>query len=162
MKISLTAFLLLAISGNVIAGKSEIKWTEPDKYTDVRSGNENRKHFKERIFESFEKHFAKLSEQLPEGQILKLDVSNVDLAGDVRFSPMQEFRIIKDIYIPRLTFTYELLNADKTVADSGKVDLKDMSFLTSISSSSINNTLKYEKRMIDKWFKKTLIKKSSG
>lgn len=160
MKISLTAFLLFAISGNVIAGESEIKWTEPDKYTDVRSGNENRKHFKERIFKSFEKHFAKLSEQLPEGQILKLDVSNVDLAGDVRFSPMQEYRIIKDIYIPRLTFTYELLNADKTVADSGEVDLKDMSFLTSISSSSINNTLKYEKRMIDKWFKKTFVKKS--
>ena len=159
MKVLLTAFLLSAISGNVIAGEFEITWTEPEKYTDVRSSNEGKKRFRNRIFKSFEKHFAKLSEQLPEGQILKLDVSNVDLAGDVRFSPMQEFRIVKDIYIPRLSFTYELLNADKTIEDSGEVDLKDMNFLTSISSHSINNTLKYEKRMIDKWFKKTFITK---
>jgi hypothetical protein len=157
MKHSLTAFFLFAISGNVIAGQSEITWTEPEKYTDIRPGSESKKRFRNRIFKNFEKHFIKLSEQLPEGQILKLNVTNVDLAGDVRFSPMQEFRIIKDIYIPRFKFTYELLNADKTIVDSGKVDLKDMSFMNSPSLHSKNDTLKYEKSMIDKWFKSAFI-----
>ncbi len=157
LKISLIPFFLLTTIGSVTAGESEVIWTEPDKYTDVRSGNENRKHFKERIFKNFEKHFAKLSEKLPEGKTLKINVTNVDLAGDVRFSSMQQVRIVKDIYIPRIEFSYELINTDKSIAASGDVDLKDMGFMTSSSSYKSNSVLYYEKRMIDKWFKNTFV-----
>jgi len=44
----------------------EVKWTNPDKYTDVDAGEEHRQHFKDRTFKAFEKHFAKLVESLPE------------------------------------------------------------------------------------------------
>ncbi|MEO9510458.1 MAG: DUF3016 domain-containing protein [Nonlabens ulvanivorans] len=158
MRILTTALIplfLIVSAKTVLAGEAEITWTDPDKYTDVRSGNENRQRFKDRIFKGFEKHFAKLTEQLPEGKLLKVNVTNVDLAGDVRFSSMQDVRIVKDIYIPRFVFSYELLDADKTVAASGDVDLKDMGFMT--SSSRASGELYYEKRMLNKWFKNTFV-----
>ena len=149
--------LLFAFINSAYAGTSEIKWTEPDKYTDIRAGNEHRGHFKNRIFKAFEEHFLALSEALPEGQLLKVDVTNVDLAGDVRFGTMDRIRVIKDLYIPRMTFSYQLLNADKSVVQSGEAALKDMGFRIGTNLRYKNKTIPYEKRMLDKWFNSTFI-----
>lgn len=153
------AILFSLTTLSVTAGESEVTWTDPDKYTDIRPSNESKSRFQKRIFKSFEEHFAKLSEQLPEGQKLKIDVTNVDLAGDVRLGSTQQIRIVKDIYIPRIKFTFELVNADNTIESSGDVDLKDMSFMMSPNAYSSGKSLNYEKRMLDKWFNDTFIKK---
>lgn len=156
MLLSIIALLFVFIN-SAYAGTSEIKWTEPDKYTDIRAGNEHRVRFKERIFKAFEEHFLALSAALPEGQLLKVDVTNVDLAGDVRFSTIDHIRVIKDLYIPRMTFSYQLLNADKLVLQSDDVALKDMGFRIGINLRYKNKTIPYEKRMLDKWFNSTFI-----
>jgi hypothetical protein len=147
-------------SNNAFAGMSEVTWKDSDKYTDLRPGNEHRQHFKNRIFGAFEKHFLKLSEQLPEGQLLKIEVTNVDLAGDVRFDTMVRIRVIKDLYIPRMKFTYKVINADKSVAQEGDVDLKDMGFMSGSSLRYKHKPIPYEKRMLDKWFKATFIQQT--
>jgi len=153
-----TTLLVWVWAGSASAGTSEVKWNETDKYTDIRAGNEHRGHFKARIFKAFEEHFSKLSESLPEGQLLKVEVTDVDLAGDVRFDTMDRIRVVKSLYIPRIEFSYEVVNSDKSIARSGDVDLKDMGFLTSSTSRYSHKTIPYEKRMLDKWFKKTFLK----
>ena len=158
--ISLATLILLVITWNVAAGESEVTWTNTDKYTDIRAGNENRARFKTRIFSHFEEHFSKLSEKLPEGQVLKVNVTNVDLAGDVRFDTMDRIRVVRDIYIPRMKFTYEVVNADKSIADSGDADLKAMGFMQQASTVGHHKAIYYEKKMLDKWFKNTFISKS--
>lgn len=159
--ISLVTLILLVITWNVAAGESEVTWTNPDKYTDIRAGNEHRAKFKARIFNHFEKHFSKLSEKLPDGQVLKVNVTNVDLAGDVRFDTMDRIRVIRDLYIPRMKFTYELVNSNKSIVDSGEVDLKDMGFMQQSANIGHHQAIYYEKKMLNKWFKNTFIKKSS-
>ena len=153
--ISLITLILLVFTWNVAAGESEVTWTNPDKYTDVRASNENRAKFKTRIFNHFEKHFSKLSEKLPDGQILKIDVTNVDLAGDVRFDTMDNIRVVRDLYIPRMTFTYEVVDSNKSIVDSGEVDLKDMGFMQNASRIGHHKAIYYEKKMLSKWFKNT-------
>jgi hypothetical protein len=157
--VSLVTLILLVITWNVAAGESEVTWTNPDKYTDIKGGNESNTRFKARVFDNFEKHFQKLSEKLPDGQIFKVNVTNVDLAGDVRFDTMDRIRVIRDLYIPRMKFSYELLNADKSIVDSGEVNLKDMGFLQFSPSRYNTTSFSYEKRMLDKWFLKTFINK---
>jgi hypothetical protein len=152
--------ITLVSAGSAYAGISEVKWANPDKYTDIKAGNEHRTHFKNRIFKAFEEHFAKLSETLPEGQLLKIEVTNVDLAGDVRFDTMDRIRVIKDLYIPRMKFTYKVINADKSVAQEGDVDLKDMGFMSGSSLRYKHKPIPYEKRMLDKWFKATFIQQT--
>tara|TARA_R110000744_G_scaffold203536_3_gene322425 strand:- start:609 stop:1109 length:501 start_codon:yes stop_codon:yes gene_type:complete len=148
--------LAIVISQNsaVQAAQVEVKWTNPDKYTDVDAGEEHRQHFKDRTFKAFEKHFAKLAELLPENQKLIFDITNVDLAGDVNFGGVKRIRIVKDLFFPRMEFSYQLLNADNSVIKSEEVSLKDMGFMMHSGLRYRNQTLGYEKEMLDDWFKK--------
>ncbi|MFT5635868.1 MAG: hypothetical protein ACI89T_001323 [Cognaticolwellia sp.] len=154
----ITCFLSLAVVviqvSEAQAAQVEVKWTNPDKYTDVDAGEGHRQHFKDRTFKVLEKHFAKMAEALPEQQKLIFDITNLDLAGDVDFGA-KRIRIVKDIFFPRIEFSYQLINADNTVVKSAEVSLKDMGFLMHSSLRHRNQTLGYEKDMLDGWFSKT-------
>lgn len=159
MKKLITGLLSVAVVISQIsvvkAAQVEVKWTNPEKYTDVDAGEEHRQHFKDRTFKAFEKHFTKLAESLPEHQKLVLDITNVDLAGDVNHGGMKRIRIVKSIFFPRMEFSYQLLNADNSVVKSAEVSLKDMGFMMHSGLRYRNQTLGYEKEMFDDWFKKT-------
>jgi hypothetical protein len=145
-----TSFLQFAY-----AATSEVTWNNFEKYRDIHPSNESRKHFRERTFKNFEKHFSQLAKKLPEGQVLKIKVSDVDLAGDTHSSGINQVRIIKDIFIPRMNFSYELIDADKSIVISGDIVLKDMGFMMKTSLKYRNQSLGYEKAMLDKWFADT-------
>ena len=157
LKATLLASLITVFAvPSVMAGESEVTWTNPDKYRDVKANDmESRKRFEERTFKNLEKHFAKLAAQLPEGQTLKLDVTDVDLAGDVNAGGIERIRIVKEIYFPRMKFSYELVGADNSVIVADEINLKDMNFMTGSRLKYRNDSLGYEKKMLDDWFKKT-------
>lgn len=150
----LSLTIILAQMSAVQAAQVEVKWTNPDKYTDIKAGEGHRKKFQEQTFKTLEEHFAKMAEMLPEQQKLLVDVTNLDLAGDVNYT-MKRIRIIKDIFTPRMKFNYQLLNADNTVVKSEDVSLNDMGFMMSNSLKYRSKSLSYEKEMLDDWFRKT-------
>ena len=137
------------------AAAVEVTWSNPDKYSDVDAGEEHRQHFKDRTFKAFEKHFINMAALLPETQKLVFDMTDIDLAGDVNFGGMKRVRIIKDIFFPSMSFSYQLLNADNSVVKSGDVALKDMGFMMHSGLKYRDRALGYEKEMFDDWFKKT-------
>lgn len=147
-------FTFSSLSQIAYAATSEVTWTDYKKYRDIRPGSESRKHFRERTFNNFEKHFAKLAQNLPVEEVLKINVTDVDLAGDTHAGGVNQVRIIKEIYYPRMKFSYELINADGQVITSGNVDLKDMRFMVT-NNKYRNQSLSYEKKMLDAWFVKT-------
>lgn len=150
----LAIFTFFALPQTVYAATSEVTWTDYEKYRDIKSGGGSRKHFRERVFDELEKHFAKLATSLPEGQALNINVTDVDLAGDVHIG-IKQFRIIKDIYSPRMNFSYSLVNADGNIIASDEVVLKNMNFLMDNSLKYRNKSLGYEKKMLDGWFTDT-------
>ncbi|MDP7592145.1 MAG: DUF3016 domain-containing protein [Litorilituus sp.] len=156
MKISIsvliTTLLCVTCQSQAFAASSEVTWTNPDKYRDIRSGNETRKHFRERTFKNFEKHFTKLAKRLPEQQKIKIDVTDVDLAGDILAGGIERLRVIKEIYSPRLMFSYQLIDASGNLVKEEKVKLKDMSFMMHSNLKYRNDSLGYEKKMLDDWF----------
>lgn len=147
----LTTMLLVP---SVLAGTSEVTWTNPEKYRDIDPGDGHREHFKRQVFAKFEKHFSKLAEKLPEGQVLKINVTDVDLAGDAKFN-MERIRIVKDIYFPRIEFSYQVVDSEGNILRSGEENLKDMSFMMRGGPKYSNDLLGYEKRMLDEWFRDT-------
>jgi hypothetical protein len=140
------------------AATSEIKWTNPDDYRDIYSGEEHRKHFRERTFKTLEKHFSSLAKQLPQGQMLKIEITDVDLAGDVQHGGTRQIRLVKEIYFPKMKFSYQVVDAANNELSAGQADLKDMTFMTGINLRYRNDSLGYEKKMLDNWFKDTFIK----
>ncbi len=101
-----------------------------------------------------EKRGAKM---LPPGQRLDVVITDIDRAGS--FEPwhggqMREVRIIKDIYPPRIDLDFKLLDAQGTVIRQGSRKLRDPGFLTSDTAASSDDSLRYEKRLIDRWLRK--------
>jgi hypothetical protein len=158
MKTFITSLLVILtltlLQGTALAATSEVTWTDYKKYRDMHEGNENRKHFRERTFKNFEKHFTKLAKRLPEGQILKIDVTNVDLAGDTHAGGINRLRIVKEIYFPRMDFSYQLIGSDGSEITAAEVKLKDMGFMMGNFSRYRHDSLGYEKKMLDDWFAK--------
>ncbi|MBU2893680.1 DUF3016 domain-containing protein [Colwellia sp. D2M02] len=156
-KLVLLSALMMSIliAPNTFAATSEVTWGDYKKFRDIDEGNENRKSFRERTFKEFEKHFAKLAETLPEDQVLKIAVTDVDLAGDTRFSGVNQMRIIKDNYFPRINLSYDLVDQDGKSIKAETVVIKDMNFMMGSHLKYRNESLTYEKQMLDDWFKET-------
>jgi hypothetical protein len=157
----LLSFSLLVLSNASFAQADvEISWQNPEKFSDVRPTSESRSTFSERTFKQLNEYITELAEDLPIGQKLIMNVTNLDLAGDVMpasFAGLghssSDVRVIKSIHIPRMSFSYQLLASDGAVLQEKDVKLKDMSFLNSHNRFFSNESLRYEKSMLAEWFK---------
>ncbi|MBN7821484.1 DUF3016 domain-containing protein [Bowmanella yangjiangensis] len=155
----LMAAALLGVSGVSWAKADvEINWQDPERYTDVHPANESRVNFRERTFADIQKYMEKLAEKLPDGQKLQMNVTNVDLAGQVwpgsfvGLDSPSDVRLIKRIDIPRMKFDYKLLDANGQQLKGEEVDLKDMSFQDRVNPLFNSESLRYEKNMLRDWF----------
>lgn len=152
--LGLAASLCLACAA--CAGEAKVTWQEPDQYTDIREGHELRDAFREKLFSDFELIFADLAKQLPEGTLLEVTVTDLDLAGEVslmhRFA-WRDIRVLKDIYFPRMSISYTLKDRDQRLLLSGRDDLKDLGFLSSWRRFGLTR-FGFEERMLRSWFRK--------
>jgi DUF3016 family protein len=93
---------------------------------------------------------------LAPGQRLDIEVTDVDRAGEYepwRGPRMDDVRVIKDIYPPRIDLDFVLYGADGKVLRKGHRSLRDLSFL-SHNFAADNDSLRYEKSLIDQWLRK--------
>lgn len=110
---------------------------------------------KERVLKDLQNHFDTLGAKLPQGQDLKVEVIDIDLAG--RIEP--QLRFGQDIRVmrgradwPTIALRYSVESQGK-VLGSGEARIDDKSYLDHINRYSANEPLRYEKRMLDNWFK---------
>ena len=142
----------------------EIEWQNPKKFSDVRAASGSNKKYRENTFKQLEKYLEKLATKLPEGQQLKITVTDLDLAGKVwpghfvGVDTTSDVRMIKRIDFPSMDFSYQLLNAEGQVLQEGTEEIKDMSFQDRANRHFKNDSLRYEKNMLNDWFRKTLLK----
>ena len=138
--------------------KVYIEWQNPKKFTDVRPSNESRTRFREHTFKRIEAHLEKLAKKLPEGQTLKMVVTDLDLAGRVLpgsfigVGSANDVRLIKRLDIPRINFNYQLLDKSGNTIKEGTEELKDMGFQDRTLGQLRNDPLRYEKNMLKDWF----------
>jgi hypothetical protein len=142
------------------AASVNIEWQDADKYTDIRPAGETKHSFRQHVFTELEQHFTKLASQLPEQQQLKIVVTNIDLAGAVEFSGSRQIRIVRELYLPRISFHYQLLDEQNQLVQQEQLKLKDMAFMQNNNLRYRHASLSYEKQMLDTWFKKTFLSKA--
>ncbi len=145
------AACVLGASGGAWAGVS-VSFTQPEKFSDLPFTTAER----ERVLKELSEHFLALGKQLPAGQNLTVEVSDVDLAG--REEPSRrasnEIRVLRGgVDWPRIRLHYTLESNGK-VLGSGEAELSDMAYMSNINRYSSGDRLRYEKRMIDDWFAK--------
>lgn len=97
---------------------------------------------------------------LSPSQTLKVEIMDVDLAGRVSYfarGGFSEFRVLNgraDWPSVRLRYTLE---SDGTISDSAEETVADMSYLARPAPRASTESLYYEKRMLDAWFRKRFV-----
>ena len=148
--------IAMTCASNVFAGQAKVTWQDPEKFTDIRAGNETRQGFQDRVFKDLEQVFSDMAKQLPDDYQMEVVVTDVDLAGDINGTYRQmgnDLRIIKEIYWPRMSFNYSIKDAKSAVIASGTENVKDMNFMSRSRFTSGNSGFAYEEKMLVDWFK---------
>ena len=97
------------------------------------------------------------SKMLPPGERLAIVVTDIDRAGNFepwRPYPLRDVRIVKDIYPPRIDLRFQLFDANGKVIREGARKLRDPGFMYDGLATSSNDSLRYEKGLIDRWLRK--------
>jgi hypothetical protein len=133
------------------AGQVELNFLDSDRYADIGVGNFDR----ERNLRDLQAHFDRLGQRLPAGQTLKVDVLDVDLAGELRPNRADEMRVMRGgVDWPSMKLRYTL-TADGTTLAQGEDQLTDPGYMFTRRGLMEYRSLPYEGRMLNQWFSKT-------
>jgi Protein of unknown function (DUF3016) len=126
-------------------GSVEVQWLEPALYSDAgRSGFD-----RDRTLQVLGEHLQKLSRLLPDGQVLKLQVTDLDLAGEIEPFHWRDLRVLRSrADWPRMSLRYTL-SAEGRTLKSGEAQVQDMGYAFSRQAEDLG----YEKRMLEQWLR---------
>ena len=150
-KLSVGALLVLAASA-ASAGEVVVTYIQPENFSDLPTGGE-----REETLRNLSAHFVKLGAKLPAGQHLRIDVLDVDMAGYEQPSGARtDMRVKTREAWPRISLQYSLESNGKVIS-TGPGELRDTSFMDRPNRYMDHDTLRFEKKMVDTWFEKTIL-----
>ena len=80
--------------------------------------------------------------------------AKLKLAGEPWRGPrFDDVRIVKDIYPPRISLSFRLTDAEGNVVKEGKRELRDLAFMMKINMSFRDDSVRYEKALLDDWLR---------
>ena len=146
------ATLLAAAALPVAAAEVEVRWLQPERFSDAGRSTYDR----ERTMQALGEHFARLGERLPAGQTLQVEVLDVDLAGRQEPFRWNDARVLRGRADgPHLSLRYRLLEGGRTVSE-GRGDLSDLAYLDRVLPvGARDGEFAHEKRMVERWFGET-------
>lgn len=156
----LAVLLALGSAGVPAAAAVSVTFVAPENFRDLPFAASDRA----RVLKDLGEHFAKLDKLLPPGQTLTIDVVDLDMAGRMvpNFRAGQDIRVMRGgADWPHMTLRYTLSANGQQLA-SGQDQLSDMSYLDHLNRYPDGDSLRYEKQMVDAWFKKKFAVGSKG
>ena len=138
-------------------GAVSVSWSDPAQFSEIKfSGNRWEAERGTWVTQLATYLRDEAGQRLARGQTLDVSISDIDRAGHydptVRIG-MNDIRVVKDLYPPRMTLTFTLKGADGQVVAEGERKLVDHAFLMGTQINN-NDHLRYEKRLIDDWLRK--------
>ncbi|MEN9631918.1 MAG: hypothetical protein RL077_322 [Verrucomicrobiota bacterium] len=139
-----------------IVAWAEVKFFEPEKFTDVRDssmGDASRTSYLEQIRDHV---LEQAKYYVPDGHTLAVTFNDIDMAGD--FEPWhgprwEDIRVVKDIYPPRIRLVFRLTDAAGNVVKAGERNLRDLAFMMKISMTFRDDATRHEKALLDDWLR---------
>jgi hypothetical protein len=144
---------------NADAGRVEVVYTNPEKFTDLRDSEFPEDSGREGYLADLKEHLERRAPHyLAEGQKVTVTITDIDMAGE--FEPwrgprMQDVRIVKDIYPPRIKLSFQVTDTSGAVVKEGTRELRDLSFMMNVSINR-DDPLRYEKNLLDDWMRSDL------
>jgi Protein of unknown function (DUF3016) len=150
---TLASAAMLATTPPVLAaGTVEVRYIEPQKFTDVGFGTVDR----ERTLSDMTAVLQAFAAKLPDGQTLTFEVTDINLAGEWRPHRGNYVRVLSGTTDwPEIKLRYTL-QAGGTTLKSGEARVYDIAYqLNSNFVDKVGTNLPYERHMLRKWFNET-------
>ena len=128
----------------------QVNFIKPETFVDIKDNSGFRDTT---VLKDIEKHLVTQAQKFLPGKDVRINVTDVDLAGQVEpfGRSMNWVRVMRTVTSPSITLDYEVRDGDKVV-QQGKAVLRDMNYQNGFSDYFSTDSLRYEKRMIDRWF----------
>jgi hypothetical protein len=154
LKITIPLLTAVAMAQAAQAGTVDVSFIEPANFSDAGRSSWNVEHTTKSLAEVFQAYGKKL----PDGQALKFEVTDVDLAGEMRPSRRgDDIRVLRGrADWPRVDLRYTLTENGR-VLRSGEAKIADMAYLQHSLRGNSSEALAYERRMLDRWFAETFV-----
>lgn len=150
MKLSWIAVGLLSLS-TLAQADVTVSFEKPETFSDIKDNNGFRQPDQLKDLAAY--MVAAAGQALP-GKEVRLDVTDVDLAGEVE--PVgrhgQWLRVMRSVTSPAITLRYEVREGGQVVRQ-GEARLRDMDYQNAFNHYASGDPLRYEKRMFDRWLK---------
>ncbi|MEN9867803.1 MAG: hypothetical protein RL748_3393 [Pseudomonadota bacterium] len=157
MKLAILIASVLLAQG-ALAGELKIDWVNPEKFTDIAVADQSPASALDIVSKEFVNIFRRLTKQLPEGYVLEVRVTDLNLAGQIKLNSRGErFRVINESDYPAISFDYTLMNVDKKVLESDGVDLVDSQFAQ--KRRMVSSPYVHEEQMLKAWFEGAILQK---
>lgn len=146
---SLTTLLVAGAAD--AAGSVQISFVKPENFADVR----DRTYSREQNLKALEQVISTAAlPYVADGQTLKIEVLDVDLAGEVRPGARAwDVRVLRGrADWPRITLRWSVEGAG-AAPRGGEAVVQDMAYLQRLPTAQADTALVYERRMLDDWFK---------
>lgn len=141
-------------------GAVAVQWTDPARFSELKfSGNRWEAQRGNWVFELAEHLRKEATTRLPEGERMEVTITDIDRAG--KYEPgrgiqFDSVRIMREIYPPTIELSFTRYAADGSVLAEGERRLRDTMYLSNISIAGRNESLRYEKQLLDEWLRDEL------
>lgn len=139
-------------------GPVSVSWADPSTFSEIRNSGNRQDAVQGAWLQDLANYMRQRAERkLPPGDTLQLTIVDIQRAGQYepwRGIRMQDVRIVRDIYPPRMTLRFRQLDASGKVVAEGERKLVDPAFLSNTPSGSNSDPLRYEKGMVDSWLRR--------
>ena len=139
--------------------RATVNFGDSEKFTDVKDSSsgtdKGRDYYLKEIRKLIEEEANRL---LPAGQKLTLTFTDIDLAGDYLPSMRtgHDIRVMKDIYPPRMKFSFQITDAAGAVVKEGAEAISDTNYLNNIGIVGRSDELYYDKTLLRDWLRRAL------
>ncbi|TDP59030.1 DUF3016 family protein [Roseateles toxinivorans] len=141
---------LLGAAAGALAGV-DVRFVSPDKFIDI--GRDEAQQ--QQVLQGLEAHLKAVGDKrVSRSQTLLIEVLDVNLAGDERLIPSRGamLRVLRGATPPSIQLRYTLSEAG-IVLRSGESRLSDLGYQDGFNRYSGSDALRYEKAMVDDWFR---------
>jgi hypothetical protein len=161
------ASALLVVSLAAVAAEDarvSVDWTDPAQFTELKHYRSSRDFRPADWLDPLAKYLrTRADRMLPAGERLEVTFTDVQRAGN--YEPwhgprLDDVRIVRDIYPPRIDLRFRLLDGNGTVLREGERTLRDSAFLMRDGAHE-TDSLRFEKRLLDQWLRKEFGTKAS-
>lgn len=134
-----------------------VHYKNPQNFTEATRNSMSHRSDADAYLKPLKEYIAqRAAKVLAPGQRMDIEVTDVDRAGEYepwRGPRFDDVRIIKDIYPPRIDLDFTLYDGDGKVLKQGSRKLRDVGFLSRGLVTTQQDSLRYEKGLIDLWLR---------